>query len=702
MTAALAIPDIRFATPIRGHFMQRLAFIASALLLTGMAASAQTSSPANSSAMPKPMTSFDINAMDKTVDPCNDFYQYACGNWMKNNPIPADQAEWGRFNELHEHNQLVLRNILDTASADNSSRSPNDQKIGDYYYSCMDESGINAKGTAPLKPALDRIDSLSDKKQLPEVVGYLHSNGVNVLFNFGSEPDAKDSMMEIAGTDQGGLGLPDRDYYLKTDEKSVELRKQYVAHIAKMFELTGEKPDQATADANTVMKIETALAQASMDRVERRDPNKTYHKLTTAELQALSPNFTWNEYFATIKGPTFTSLDVSVPDFVKGMNQMLATTSVDDIKTYLRWQTLHNAAPMLPTAFVEENFNFYGKTLTGSKELRPRWKRCVGYTDGDLGEALGKAYVAVAFPPESKAATLKLVNELEAALKTDITELSWMTPETKKEALNKLAHITNKIGYPDKWRDYSTLTIVRGDALGNSMRANNFEFNRQINKIGKAVDRNEWGMTPPTVNAYYSGQMNNINFPAGILQPPFYDPKVDDAVNYGAIGAVIGHELTHGFDDEGSQFDADGNLKNWWTAKDREQFDKLEACFVNEYDGFIAVDDVHVRGKLTLGENTADNGGLRIAHMALLDVISGTPQKPIDGFTPDQRFFVGWAQVWCESERPEYARMMAQVNEHSPGKYRVNGVVGNMPEFQKAYGCKADAPMVRKPVCRTW
>jgi putative endopeptidase len=678
--------------------MQRLAFIASALLLTSMAASAQT----NASATPKPMSSFDINAMDKSIDPCNDFYQYACGNWIKNNPIPADQAEWGRFNELHEHNQLMLRNILDTASADNPGRSANDQKIGDYYYSCMDEAGINAKGTAPLKPALDRINAITDKKQVPEVVGYLHSNGVNALFNFGSEPDAKDSMMEIAGTDQGGLGLPDRDYYLKTDEKSVELRKQYVAHIAKMFELMGEKPDQAAADANTVMKVETALAQASMDRVERRDPNKTYHKMTTAELQNLSPNFTWSEYFATIKGPTFTSLDVSVPDFVKGMNQMLAANNVDDIKTYLRWQTLHSATPMLPADFVTENFNFYGKTLTGSKELRPRWKRCVGYTDGDLGEALGKAYVAVAFPPESKAATLKMVNELEAALKTDITELSWMTPETKKEALNKLAHITNKIGYPDKWRDYSTLTIVRGDALGNSMRANNFEFNRQINKIGKPVDRKEWGMTPPTVNAYYSGQMNNINFPAGILQPPFYDPKVDDAVNYGAIGAVIGHELTHGFDDEGSQFDADGNLKNWWTAKDREQFDKLEACFVNEYDGFIAVDDVHLRGKLTLGENTADNGGLRIAHMALLDVITNTPKKPIDSFTPDQRFFVGWAQVWCESERPEYARMMAQVNEHSPGKYRVNGVVGNMPEFQKAFGCKANAPMVRKPVCRTW
>jgi predicted metalloendopeptidase len=566
----------------------------------------------------------------------------------------------------------------------------------------MDVDAINAKGIAPLKPTLDRINELQNSKQLPELVGYLQNNGISAFFNFSSEPDAKDSLMEIAGTDQGGLGLPDRDYYLKSDEKSVTLRKAYVAHVAKMFELMGEKPEKAAADAETVLKLETELAKASMDRVERRDPNKVYHKMTLAQLQELSPNFDWKEYLVAVKSPSFSSLDVSVPDFVKGMNQLLASASLDDVKTYLRWHAVHAVAPVLPAAFDEENFNFYGKTLTGAKQMRPRWKRCVQFTDGDLGEALGKAYVAVAFPPESKAATLKMVNELEAALKSDITELSWMTPETKKQALDKLAHIANKIGYPDKWRDYSTLEIVRGDALGNSLRSNEFEFKRELNKIGKAVDRNEWGMTPPTVNAYYNPQENNINFPAGILQPPFYDPKIDAAVNFGAIGAVIGHELTHGFDDSGSQFDAEGNLRNWWTAKDREQFDTLEACFVNEYDGFVAVDDVHLRGKLTLGENTADNGGLRISHMALLDVLANTPEKPADGFTPDQRFFVGWAQVWCESDRPEFARMMAQVNEHSPGKFRVNGVVGNMPEFQKAFSCKADAPMVRKPMCRVW
>ena len=681
--------------------MRRLALMAGILLVAGFAAQAQTSRSSSSDQV-KPMVSFDVNAMDKSVDPCNDFYQYACGDWLKNNAIPADQPSWGRFNELHEHNQLVLRGILDKQSAASSARSSTDQKIGDYYYSCMDEPGINAKGTAPIKPALERIAAINNKGQLPELIGYLHGNGAHALFQFGSEPDAKDSMMEIAGTDQGGLGLPDRDYYLKSDEKSVALRKAYVEHVTKTFELMGESPAQAAADANTVMTIETALATASMDRVERRDPNKVYHKMTTAQLQELSPAFLWKDYFAAINSPSFTGLDVAVPDFVKGMNQVVASSNLDDLKTYLRWQTVHHAAQLLPTAFVDENFNFYGKTLTGAKELRPRWKRCVQFTNGDLGEALGQAYVAEEFPPESKAATLKMVHELEAALKTDITAISWMTPETKKQALDKLEHIDNKIGYPDKWRDYRTLTIVRGDALGNSVRASQFEFKRRLNKIGKPVDRSEWGMTPPTVNAYYNPQENNINFPAGILQPPFYDPKIDAAVNFGAIGAVIGHELTHVVDDQGSQSDAQGNLHNWWTAKDREQFDSLEACFVNEYDSFVAIDDVHVRGKLTLGENTADNGGMHIAHMALLDVLANSPEKPTDGFTPDQRFFVGWGQVWCESERPEYARMLAQVDEHSPSKYRVNGVVGNMPEFQKAFGCQADAPMVRKPACRTW
>ena len=681
--------------------MRHVAFPVAGLLFAAVLAMGQAKT-APAAEQPKPMVSFDVNAMDKSVDPCNDFYEFACGNWLKNNPIPADQPSWGRFNELHDHNQLVLRNILEKYSANDPKRSANEQKIGDYYYSCMDESGINAKGLTTLKPLLDRIDALQNKSQLPALMGYLHTNGVHGLFDFGSEPDAKDSRMEIAGTDQGGLGLPDRDYYLKTDDKSVELRKQYVEHMTKMFTLLGEAPDKAAADAKTVMNIETELAKASMDLVERRDPNKVYHKMTTAQLQELSPAFQWKEYFANIDTPGFISLDVSAPDFVKGMNQLVQTANLDDIKTYLRWHAVHGAAQLLPTVFVDENFAFFGKTLEGTKELRPRWKRCVSFTNADVGEALGQVYVAEEFPPESKAAALKMVHEIEAALKSDLTELSWMTPETKKQALEKLAKVENKIGYPDKWRDYSKLTIIRGDALGNSLRANEFEFNRQLQKIGNPVDRGEWEMTPPTVNAYYSDLENNINFPAGILQPPFYDPKVDNAVNYGAIGAVIGHELTHGFDDAGSQFDADANLHDWWTTKDREQFDSLESCFVNEYDSFVAVDDVHERGKLELGENTADNGGLRLAHMALLDVLANTTEKPTDGFAPEQRFFVGWGQVWCESYRPEFARLIATTNEHALGKFRVNGVVSNMPEFQKAFSCKADAPMVRKPACRTW
>ena len=680
--------------------MKRFVLPTCVLLLAVLSVQAQNAQ--TNPVTPKMVESFDISALDKSADPCDNFYQFACGGWMKDNPVPPDQASWGRFNELHERNQFILNGILQKASVDNAGRTPNDQKIGDYYFSCMDEAGIEAKGTAPLKPTLERIDALKDKSQLPALIGHLHDAGVAALFYFSSEPDAKDSKIEIAGTDQGGLSLPDRDYYLKTDAKSVEQRNAYEQHVANMFKLLGESPDKASADAKTVLKLETELAKASMDRIERRDPNKVYHKMTTAQLQELSPAFEWREYFAVIKGPSFDSLDVAVPDFVKGMNQLVATASLDDIKTYLRWHAVHDAAPLLPKAFVDENFNFYGKTLTGAKELRPRWKRCVQYTNGDLGEALGKAYVAEAFPPESKAATLKMVHELEAALKTDITQLPWMTEETKKQALDKLAHIDNKIGYPDKWRDYSTLSIVRGDALGNSFRANQFEFKREIDKIGKPVDRKEWGMTPPTVNAYYNPQENNINFPAGILQPPFYDPKVDDAVNFGAIGAVIGHEMTHGFDDQGSQYDAEGNLRNWWTPKDEAQFKEKEQCFVDEYDSFVAVDDVHVRGKLTLGENTADNGGLRIAHMALLDVLGSTPQKEIDNFTPDQRFFIGWGQIWCQNMRPEMSRLLALNNEHSPGKYRVNGVVSNMPEFQKAFGCKADSPMVRHPACRVW
>ncbi len=680
--------------------MRRYLLTAGVVLLAASFVLAQNA--ANSSAKPADIRSFDLTAIDKSVDPCNDFYHYACGTWLKNNPIPPDQSSWGRFNELHERNQMVLRSILDKQSADNSSRSPVNQKIGDYYYSCMDEAAIEAKGTAPVKPYIDKIDAMKNKSEIPIVLGGLHRAGANAFFGFSSEPDFKDSKIDIASADQGGLSLPDRDYYFKADAKSVETREKLEKHIAKTLELYGEPPAKAAADAKIVMKVETDLAKVSLDRTQQRDPTNIYHKMSVTDLQKLSPAFSWNQYFTTVESPKFDSLNVSEPDFVKGMNQLIADNDLDTIKTYLRWQTLHGASPMLPKAFVEEDFDFYGKTLRGAKELRPRWKRCVQYTDNDLGEALGQAYVAETFPPEAKAHTLQMVHELEAALKTDITELSWMSPETKKQALEKLSRIDNKIGYPDKWRDYSSLNIVRGDAMGNSARANQFEFNRQLAKIGKPVDRTEWGMTPPTVNAYYNPLENNVNFPAGILQPPFYDYKADDATNFGSIGVVIGHELTHGFDDEGSQFDADGNLRNWWTPQDKEQFDKLEQCFVNEYDGFVAVDDVHIKGKLTLGENTADNGGLRISHMALLDVLAATPEGTVEGFTPDQRFFLGYAQIWCANQTPETLRLQALTNEHSAPQYRVNGVVSNSPDFAKTFGCKEGSPMIRKPVCRVW
>ena len=681
--------------------MKRLMFVAGVLLLAGISALAQNASSASTKPAAS-VSSFDLTAIDKSVDPCNDFYHYACGSWLKNNPIPPDQSSWGRFNELHERNQTILRGILDKQSADTPGRSATNQKIGDYYYSCMDEAGIEAKGIAPVKPAMDSINAMSDKKQLAGVLGGLHHGGVKAFFDFGAEPDFKDSKVDIATADQGGLGLPDKDYYFKTDAKSVELREKYEKHVAKMFELYGESPAKAAADAKTVMKVETDLAKSSLDRTEQRDPTKVYHKLTTAQLQELSPAFAWNQYFTTIQTPAFDSLNVAVPEFMKAMNQVVAANDLETVKTYLSWQTLHASSAMLPKAYVEENFDFYGKTLRGAKELRPRWKRCVQYADGDLGEALGQAYVAETFPPEAKAHTLQMVHELEAALKTDIGDLSWMTPETKKQALEKLSRIDNKIGYPNQWRDYTSLNIVRGDAMGNSLRANQFEFNRQLAKIGKPVDRNEWGMTPPTVNAYYNPLENNINFPAGILQPPFYDYKADDATNFGGIGVVIGHELTHGFDDEGSQFDADGNLRDWWTPKDKEQFTKLEDCFVKEYDGFVVVDDVHIKGKLTLGENTADNGGLRISHMALFDVLAANPEKTVDGFTPDQRFFLGYAQIWCENQTPQAIRLQALSNEHSDPMYRVNGVVSNSSDFAKAFGCKPNAPMVRNPACRVW
>ncbi len=645
---------------------------------------------------------FTTANMDMTANPCVDFYQYACGTWMADNPIPADQSSWGTFSTLLDRNRAILRAILEKASVDDTKRSSVEQKIGDFYASCMDEPAIEKLGSKPIDPELQRIDALQSKEQISDELVRLSLLGAGVFLNFSSSPDAKNSTQMIADADQGGLGLPDRDYYLKDDPKSVKLRDEYLAHVQKMLELLGESAAQASADAKTVMAIETALAKGSLDLVSRRDPNQVYHKMSVKDLSALSPSIDWAKYFSGLGTPSFTDLNVDVPDFFKALDAVVKNNSLADLKTYLRWHLLHSEAPLLSKAFVDENFHYFGQTLTGATELEPRWKRCVKVTDDDLGFALGQKYVEQAFPPEAKARVLGMVGEIEKMLGEDIQSLAWMTPATKQQALIKLRGVTNKIGYPDKWRDYSSVNIVRGDAVGDDQRATEFEVRRELRRIGQPVDRGEWLMTPPTVNAYYDPQMNNINFPAGIFQPPFFDNRMDAAINYGAIGAVMGHELTHGFDDEGRQFDAEGNLRDWWTPDDAKEFEKRAECFIKEYSAFTPLDDVHLNGKLTLGENTADNGGVRLAFMALMKSLEGKPQPKIGGFTPRQRFFLGYGQIWCENVRPEVARLLAQTDGHSPARDRVNGVLGNMPEFREAFACRAGQPMVHAPACRVW
>ena len=667
---------------------------------------AQTSTSSGSvsaSATAKSGPGFSVDNLDKTIDPCVDFYQYACGTWLKNTEIPADQTEWVSFTELYERNLVTLHDILEKASASDASRSAIDQKIGDFYGACVDEAAANTKGSAPLQPFLDRVTAAKDKAALMEAIAYVHVHGPNPLFNFYSSSDLHNAGEVIAYIDQGGLTLPDRDYYLKDDAKMTEMRKHLVDYATELFTMSGRTPEQAQAAAKTVLRIETALAKASMDRTSRRDPKNRDHKMSRDQALALAPNFYLDRYFAASGTPSFTELNVSNPEFFKQVNAVLATEPLDVLQTYVNWHLLHNSAPWLSKAFVDSNFKFQ-QFLTGQAENQVRWKRCVDLTDNSLGEALGQKYVEETFGADGKQRMLKMVDALEKSLDQDIHGLPWMSEDTKKQAKLKLDAIRNKIGYPDVWRDYSSVKVDRADLLGNIARATEFESPRQIAKIGKPLDRKEWGMTPPTVNAYYNGSRNEIVFPAGILQPPFFDKNMDDAVNFGGIGLVIGHELTHGFDDQGRKFDPDGNLRDWWTADDGKEFEKRASCVANEYSGFTAIDDLKLNGKLTLGENTADNGGARVALAALMQMLTseGKASEKIDGYTPEQRYFLGFGRVWCEKRRPEFARMLVGIDPHSPGRYRVNGVVQNMPEFQKAWGCKAGQQMVKADACRVW
>ncbi|HKR85771.1 MAG TPA: M13 family metallopeptidase [Terriglobales bacterium] len=676
--------------------MRSLLFCVCLAVLLVVGVSAQTSKP-------QPSSGFSIDNLDKSVDPCVDFYQYACGNWLKTKEIPGDRPEWDSFSEVEEQNLAVLRDILEHAEKGGAGRDAIDQKIGDYYGACMDESAVEAKGISPIKPELDRIAAAKDKQTLIDAIARIHLIGPSPLFTFYSSPDLHDANMVIAYIDQGGLSLPDRNYYIKDEEKMVALRKALTEYATTLFTLSGQSAEQAAASAQTVLKIETALAKASMDRTLRRDPKNRDHKMGRDAALALAPNFYLARYFKDVGTPAFSDLNVSNPDFFKEVNGVVESESLDALKTYVQWHMLSGAARWLPKAYVDARFK-YRQALTGQSEDQPRWKKCVEATDDALGEALGQKYVDRTFGAEGKQRMLTMVDALEKALDQDIAGLPWMTDTTKQQAKVKLQAIRNKIGYPDVWRDYSKLQVKTGDLMGNFLRANEFEDRRQIAKISKPVDKKEWQMTPPTVNAYYSGSMNEIVFPAGILQPPFFDKSMDDNVNFGSIGAVIGHELTHGFDDQGRKFDPQGNLRDWWTEQDGKEFEKRASCVAEEYGNFVPVDDLKLNGKLTLGENTADNGGARIALMALENMIqqSGKKAEEIDGYTPEQRYFLGFARVWCEKRKPEYSRMLVNVDPHSPGRFRTNGVVQNMPEFQKAWGCKAGQAMVSPNMCRVW
>jgi putative endopeptidase len=682
-----------------------------------VSSSAQTAAPAAEPSMPA-LESFSPDQADKALDPCSDFFQYACGKWIKANPIPSDQAGWGTLGSLGIWNVAAIHDTLEDAGNKSSGRTPVEQKVGDYYASCMDEATVNKAGIAPLQPMLDRIAKLSDKSQLPDLVASIHQmirpadlNFIDaqyqgILFGLYAAPDFDDAKMMLPALDQSGMGMPGREFYLKDDEKSKQIRDKYLKHIARFLELSGEPPAQAATDAQAVLAIETGFANAAMDIVARRDPKNQNNKMSLQQVQALTPSFNWNRYFAAMHAPASPQYLVLAPDFFRGMDKLIASHPVDQWRAYVRFSVVSFMAPFLSQPFVEERFDFVGRTLSGAQQIQPRWRRCSFNADADLGEAVGQAYVAKYFPAENKQSMLQMVKAIKTALGEEIDAASWMSPQTKQLAHVKLAAQVDKIAYPDHWRDYSSLEIKRDDLAGNVERSANFEINRRIAKFGKPADRYEWNMTPPTVNAYEDAPTNTINFPAGILQPPAFDAAQIDAVNYGAIGAVIGHEIIHGYDDQGRKFDADGNLRDWWTPEDAANYDERDKCITDEYTQEVPEAGVKQNGKLSAGEDTADNGGVHIALAGLENTLKSQGkdlESPApDGLTELQNFFLAYANIWCGENRPEAARTAVMTQGHSLNRYRVNNVLANMSEFAHAFGCHAGQPMVRANACRVW
>jgi putative endopeptidase len=661
---------------------------------------------------------FNPDQVDKSMDPCSDFFRYTCSRWIRANPIPPDQGSWGTFNSLALWNIAAVHNTLEEAAQPSPNRTPIQQKVGDYYAACMDEDAINKAGSAPLEPELDRIAKLKNKSELPEVIAVIHRNirpanlsfidaaYQGVLFGIYSQPAFDDARITLAALDQSGMALPGREFYLNDDAKSNEIRDKYVKHVARLLELSGESQTAAATDAQVVLTMETELAKAAMEIVARRDPKNQNNKMSLQQVQALTPSFNWKHYFAATHAPASPQYLVLAPDFFRGMEKLIQSHSIDQWRGYLRWSTLHTQAASLSQPFVEEDFDFFGRTLGGAQQIQPRWRRCSIDADTDLGEAVGRAYVAKYFPPENKERMLQMVKAIKAALDQDIDTATWMSDTTKRAAHAKLAAQVDKIGYPDHWRDYSSVEIKRKGFLGNVQRAAAFEFGHRIARFGKPADRYEWSMTPPTVNAYEDAQGNTINFPAGILQPPFFDASQDDAVNYGAIGAVIGHEITHGYDDQGRKFDAEGNLKDWWTTADAANYDQRDSCITDEYTQEVPEAGVKQNGKLSAGEDTADNGGVRIALAGFENTLKssgkGLDTQAENGLSELQNFFLSYANVWCGDVRPELARTAVITQGHSLNRYRVNNVVGNMPEFAHAFGCRAGQPMVHVNACRVW